>query len=144
MRKLILFLIAGLTVAMLSGCSSLLKSTTDKNVSLKGYGAVNIIDTGANPTTGTFTPAVTSIVGSVHHKSTIVGRSADQTTPDYNDYTREESGSIWNSKVKTVTTSFTMSASSPEAAEKYLKKLQEIDANNLQPSFSGKLQEAQE
>ncbi len=105
------------------GCGSLVKSVSGKSVSLKGYGSVNLIDTGYDPTTGTVTPSVKNIVGSVHHKSTIVAIDEGKRTPDYLDYTREESSSVWNSNAKTVTTSFTVSGSSPESMKSTLETL---------------------
>lgn len=123
-----LFLLAG-ALLLAAGCSTdkLVESVSQKSVSLRGYGAVNLIDTGYNPATGTTTPSLNSIVGSTHYKSTIVARPEGTETPDYIDYAREESASFWNSKAKSTTTSFTITASGKEAMQFYLMKIAEME-----------------
>lgn len=125
-------IIALMTVAlMLTGCTTAnkaVKSASAKNVNASGVVSVQDIQTGYDPVTGSVTPKVLLVTGSLNYRSNVVSVPEGSTVPDAAEYSREESASIWNADAKSVNVRWSFTASTPEQAEARMKALLDYDA----------------
>ena len=86
------------------------------------------VQTGYDPVTGSVTPKVLFMTGSLHYRSNVVSVPEGSTVPDAAEYSREESASIWNADAKSVNVRWSFTASTPEQAEARMKALLDYDA----------------
>lgn len=114
---------------LLTGCKATLPNVENKAVTLKGYSAVNLIRTGYDPTTQTFTPSITSIITSGLYHSVPV----DTASKDYLHYSSESSASVFNASAKTSTETLIFTTSDKALMKIVVKAL----AENIAPSTSG-------
>ncbi|QSH40795.1 hypothetical protein P0136_11405 [Lentisphaerota bacterium ZTH] len=94
MKKKFLIIIASATGFLMTGCSTPQVDTSGKAVLINGYSAVNLIDSGLNPVTGTVTPSVTCIISSGMYSGIPVSAQAK----DYLHYSATSSSSVWNTR----------------------------------------------
>ena len=124
MSKLILCLFCAASVALLTGCSSTMRSVTEsaggKNLNLDGYLMFGELET-ANPETGT--PNGKLIIGRVTYKSRKVGIPADQKVPTAGYFKSTKTKSLFGTEEHIIEYDFT--AGSDADAEKALKLLEE-------------------
>ena len=98
-------IIALMAVAFLAGCTTAneaVKAAAAKNVNASGLLSVQNIQTGYDPVTGSVTPKVLLVTGSLNYRSNVVSVPEGSTVPDAAEYSREESSSIWNAEAKSV------------------------------------------
>ncbi len=124
-------IIALMAVAFLAGCTTAneaVKAAAAKNVNASGLLSMQEVQTGYDPVTGSVTPKVLFMTGSLHYRSNVVSVPEGSTVPDAAEYSREESASIWNSDAKSVNVRWSFTASTPEQAEARMKALLDYDA----------------
>lgn len=125
-------IIALMSVAFaLAGCTTAneaVKAAAVKNVNASGLLSVQNIQTGYDPVTGSVTPKVLLVTGSLNYRSNVVSVPEGSTVPDAAEYSREESSSIWNAEAKSVNVRWSFTASTPEQAEARMKALLDYDA----------------
>lgn len=117
----------------LTGCKASNVNVSQKAVTLKGYSAINLIDTSYNPVTGTFTPKITSIVSSGMYNSVPLGTSFK----DYLFYSNESSCSVFNASAKTTTEVLIFSTSE----KTLMKKIVDTLAKNLEAEAKAEAEE---
>ena len=131
-------IIALLAVAFaLTGCTTAneaVKAAAAKNVNASGVVSVQDIQTGYDPVTGSVTPKVLLVTGSLNYRSNVVSVPEGSTVPDAAEYSREESSSIWNASAKSVNVRWSFTASTPEQADARMKALLDYDAAKAQES----------
>ena len=137
MKKLALFLsVLALTLAF-AGCttaSEAVKAASTKNVNASGLLSVQDVQTGYDPVTGSVTPKVLFVTGSLNYRSNVVSVPEGSTVPNAAEYSREESASIWNAEAKSVNVRWSFTASTPEQASERMKALLDYDAAKAQES----------
>lgn len=138
MKKITLFLsvLASMLVSV-TGCTAAneaVKAAAAKNVNASGVVSVQDIQTGYDPVTGSVTPKVLLVTGSLNYRSNVVSVPEGSTVPDAAEYSREESASIWNASAKSVNVRWSFTASTPEQAEARMKALLDYDAAKAQES----------
>ena len=124
-------IIALMAVAFLAGCTTAneaVKAAAAKNVNASGLLSVQNIQTGYDPVTGSVTPKVLLVTGSLNYRSNVVSVPEGSTVPDAAEYSREESSSIWNAEAKSVNVRWSFTASTPEQADARMKALLDYDA----------------
>ena len=124
-------IIALMAVAFLAGCTTAneaVKAAAAKNVNASGILSMQEVQTGYDPVTGSVTPKVLFMTGSLHYRSNVVSVPEGSTVPDAAEYSREESASIWNADAKSVNVRWSFTASTPEQAEARMKALLDYDA----------------
>ena len=125
-------IIALLAVAFsLTGCTTAneaVKAAAAKNVNASGLLSMQDVQTGYDPVTGSVTPKVLFVTGSLNYRSNVVSVPEGSTVPDAAEYSREESASIWNADAKSVNVRWSFTASTPEQAEARMKALLDYDA----------------
>lgn len=125
-------IIALMSVAFaLAGCTTAneaVKAAAAKNVNASGLLSVQNIQTGYDPVTGSVTPKVLFVTGSLNYRSNVVSVPEGSTVPDAAEYSREESSSIWNAEAKSVNVRWSFTASTPEQADARMKALLDYDA----------------
>lgn len=124
-------IIALMAVAFLAGCTTAneaVKAAAAKNVNASGLLSVQNIQTGYDPVTGSVTPKVLFVTGSLNYRSNVVSVPEGSTVPDAAEYSREESSSIWNAEAKSVNVRWSFTASTPEQADARMKALLDYDA----------------
>ena len=125
-------IIALMSVAFaLAGCTTAneaVKAAAAKNVNASGLLSVQNIQTGYDPVTGSVTPKVLLVTGSLNYRSNVVSVPEGSTVPDAAEYSREESSSIWNTEAKSVNVRWSFTASTPEQADARMKALLDYDA----------------
>ncbi len=137
MKKITLFLSVLVSVFALAGCTTAneaVKAAAAKNVNASGVVSVQDIQTGYDPVTGSVTPKVLLVTGSLNYRSNVVSVPEGSTVPDAAEYSREESASIWNASAKSVNVRWSFTASTPEQAEARMKALLDYDAAKAQES----------
>lgn len=137
MKKITLFLSVLASVFALAGCTTAneaVKSASAKNVNASGVVSVQDIQTGYDPVTGSVTPKVLLVTGSLNYRSNVVSVPEGSTVPDAAEYSREESSSIWNAEAKSVNVRWSFTASTPEQADARMKALLDYDAAKAQES----------
>ena len=131
-------IIALMAVAFaLAGCTTAneaVKAAAAKNVNASGVLSMQDVQTGYDPVTGSVTPKVLFVTGSLHYRSNVVSVPEGSTVPDAAEYSREESASIWNAEAKSVNVRWSFTASTPEQAEARMKALLDYDAAKAQES----------
>ena len=123
--------IFGTILLLAGGCTTAneaVKAAAAKNVNASGLLSVQNIQTGYDPVTGSVTPKVLFVTGSLHYRSNVVSVPKGSTVPDAAEYSREESASIWNADAKSVNVRWSFTASTPEQAEARMKALLDYDA----------------
>lgn len=138
MKKITLFLsvLASMLVSV-TGCTAAneaVKAAAAKNVNASGVVSVQDIQTGYDPVTGSVTPKVLLVTGSLNYRSNVVSVPEGSTVPDAAEYSREESSSIWNAEAKSVNVRWSFTASTPEQADARMKALLDYDAAKAQES----------
>lgn len=137
MKKLALFLsVLALTFAF-AGCTTAneaVKAASAKNVNASGLLSVQDVQTGYDPVTGSVTPKVLFVTGSLNYRSNVVSVPEGSKVPDAAEYSREESASIWNAEAKSVNVRWSFTASTPEQASERMKALLDYDAAKAQES----------
>ena len=131
MKKITLFLSVLASVLVLAGCTTAneaVKSASAKNVNASGVVSVQDIQTGYDPVTGSVTPKVLLVTGSLNYRSNVVSVPEGSTVPDAAEYSREESSSIWNASAKSVNVRWSFTASTPGQASERMKALLDYDA----------------
>jgi hypothetical protein len=93
----------------------------DKGITLRGYSAVNLIRTGYDPVTNTFTPSITSIISSGLYNSV----PTDEKSKDYLYYSYESSASVFNASAVTTTETLIFTSSDKELMLKIVEKINE-------------------
>ena len=125
-------IIALMAVAFaLAGCTTAneaVKAAAAKNVNASGLLSVQNIQTGYDPVTGSVTPKVLLVTGSLNYRSNVVSVPEGSTVPDAAECSREESSSIWNAEAKSVNVRWSFTASTPEQADARMKALLDYDA----------------
>ena len=124
-------IIALMAVAFLAGCTTAneaVKAAAAKNVNASGLVSVQNVQTGYDPVTGSVTPKVLFVTGSLNYRSNVVSVPSGSTVPDAAEYSREESASIWNADAKSVNVRWSFTASTPEQADARMKALLDYDA----------------
>ena len=125
-------IIALMSVAFaLAGCTTAneaVKAAAVKNVNASGLLSMQDVQTGYDPVTGSVTPKVLFVTGSLNYRSNVVSVPEGSTVPDAAEYSREESASIWNADAKSVNVRWSFTASTPEQAEARMKALLDYDA----------------
>lgn len=137
MKKITLFLPVLASVCALTGCTTAneaVKAAAAKNVNASGVVSVQDIQTGYDPVTGSVTPKVLLVTGSLNYRSNVVSVPEGSTVPDAAEYSREESSSIWNAEAKSVNVRWSFTASTPEQADARMKALLDYDAAKAQES----------
>lgn len=139
MKKITLFLsvLASMLVSV-TGCTAAneaVKAAAAKNVNASGVVSVQDIQTGYDPVTGSVTPKVLLVTGSLNYRSNVVSVPEGSTVPDAAEYSREESASIWNASAKSVNVRWSFTASTPEQADARMKALLDYDAAKAQESM---------
>ena len=137
MKKITLFLSVLASVLVLAGCTTAneaVKAAAAKNVNASGVVSVQDIQTGYDPVTGSVTPKVLLVTGSLNYRSNVVSVPEGSTVPDAAEYSREESSSIWNAEAKSVNVRWSFTASTPEQADARMKALLDYDAAKAQES----------
>ena len=137
MKKIPLFLSVLASVLVLAGCTTAneaVKAAAAKNVNASGVVSVQDIQTGYDPVTGSVTPKVLLVTGSLNYRSNVVSVPEGSTVPDAAEYSREESSSIWNAEAKSVNVRWSFTASTPEQADARMKALLDYDAAKAQES----------
>ena len=131
-------IIALLAVAFsLTGCTTAneaVKVAAAKNVNASGLLSMQDVQTGYDPVTGSVTPKVLFVTGSLNYRSNVVSVPEGSTVPDAAEYSREESASIWNADAKSVNVRWSFTASTPEQAEARMKALLDYDAQQAAKS----------
>lgn len=131
-------IIALMAVAFaLAGCTTAneaVKAAAAKNVNASGLVSVQNVQTGYDPVTGSVTPKVLFVTGSLNYRSNVVSVPEGSTVPDAAEYSREESASIWNADAKSVNVRWSFTASTPEQADARMKALLDYDAAKAQES----------
>ena len=131
-------IIALMSVAFaLAGCTTAneaVKAAAVKNVNASGLVSVQNVQTGYDPVTGSVTPKVLFVTGSLNYRSNVVSVPEGSTVPDAAEYSREESASIWNADAKSVNVRWSFTASTPEQAEARMKALLDYDAQQAAKS----------
>ena len=131
-------IIALMAVAFaLAGCTTAneaVKAAAAKNVNASGLLSVQNVQTGYDPVTGSVTPKVLLVTGSLNYRSNVVSVPEGSTVPDAAEYSREESASIWNADAKSVNVRWSFTASTPEQAEARMKALLDYDAQQAAKS----------
>lgn len=138
MKKITLFLSVLVSVFALAGCTTAneaVKAAAAKNVNASGVVSVQDIQTGYDPVTGSVTPKVLLVTGSLNYRSNVVSVPEGSTVPDAAEYSREESASIWNASAKSVNVRWSFTASTPEQADARMKALLDYDAAKAQESM---------
>ena len=123
--------IFGTILLLAGGCTTAneaVKAAAAKNVNASGLLSVQNVQTGYDPVTGSVTPKVLFVTGSLHYRSNVVSVPEGSTVPDAAEYSREESASIWNADAKSVNVRWSFTASTPEQAEARMKALLDYDA----------------
>ena len=131
MKKIILFLSVLASVLVLAGCTTAneaVKSASAKNVNASGVVSVQDIQTGYDPVTGSVTPKVLLVTGSLNYRSNVVSVPEGSKVPDAAEYSREESASIWNASARSVNVRWSFTASTPGQASERMKALLDYDA----------------
>jgi hypothetical protein len=122
MKKQILIVLAfAMLAVVMVGCSIPKINTTGKAVLIDGYSAVNLIDSGYNPATGTITPSITSIISSGMYSGVPVGNGCK----DYLHYSSKASSSIWNASASTYQSVLIFSSGDKALMQKVLESLKE-------------------
>lgn len=138
MKKFILLLSVLVSVLVsLTGCTTAneaVKSASAKNVNASGLLSVQNVQTGYDPVTGSVTPKVLLVTGSLNYRSNVVSVPEGSKVPDAAEYSREESASIWNAEAKSVNVRWSFTASTPEQASERMKALLDYDAAKAQES----------
>lgn len=137
MKKLALFLSVLALALAFAGCttaSEAVKAASAKNVNASGLLSVQDVQTGYDPVTGSVTPKVLFVTGSLNYRSNVVSVPEGSTVPDAAEYSREESASIWNAEAKSVNVRWSFTASTPEQASERMKALLDYDAAKAQES----------
>ena len=137
MKKITLFLSVLASVFALTGCTTAneaVKSASAKNVNASGLLSVQNVQTGYDPVTGSVTPKVLLVTGSLNYRSNVVSVPEGSKVPDAAEYSREESASIWNAEAKSVNVRWSFTASTPEQADARMKALLDYDAAKAQES----------
>lgn len=124
-------IIALMAVAFaLAGCTTAneaVKAAAAKNVNASGLLSMQDVQTGYDPVTGSVTPKVLFVTGSLNYRSNVVSVPEGSTVPDAAEYSREESASIWNAAAKSVNVRWSFTASTPEQANERMKALLDYD-----------------
>ena len=124
MPKLILCLFCAAVAALLTGCSSTMRSVTEsaggKNLNLDGYLMFSELET-ANPETGT--PNGKLIIGRLTYKSRKVSIPADHKVPTAGYFKSTKTKSLFGTEEHIIEYDFT--AGNDADAEKALKVLEE-------------------
>ena len=81
--------------------------------------------------TGSVTPKVLFMTGSLHYRSNVVSVPEGSKVPDAAEYSREESASIWNADAKSVNVRWSFTASTPEAAEQRVREMLDYEAARI-------------
>ena len=138
MKKFILLLSVLVSVLVsLTGCTTAneaVKSASAKNVNASGLLSVQNVQTGYDPVTGSVTPKVLLVTGSLNYRSNVVSVPEGSKVPDAAEYSREESASIWNADAKSVNVRWSFTASTPEQADARMKALLDYDSAKAQES----------
>ena len=128
-------IIALMSVAFaLAGCTTAneaVKAAAVKNVNASGLLSMQDVQTGYDPVTGSVTPKVLFVTGSLHYRSNVVSVPEGSKVPDAAEYSREESASIWNSDARSVNVRWSFTASTPEAAEQRVREMLDYEAARL-------------
>ena len=104
--------IFGTILLLAGGCTTAneaVKAAAAKNVNASGVLSVQNVQTGYDPVTGSVTPKVLFMTGSLHYRSNVVSVPAGSKVPDAAEYNREESASIWNADAKSVNVRWSLS-----------------------------------
>lgn len=109
--------IAAAIAFSLTGCTA--PNLSEKSVLIEGYSAVNLIDTGFNPVTGTVTPSITSIISN----GIYCGVPAGIQSKDFLYYSDKASSSVWNAKAQTSQTMLVFSTTDQEKMKAILESL---------------------
>ena len=137
--KFFTLLLPAVTILMLSGCTSTMRSVTEsaggKNLTLDGYVMLGEVET-ANPETGT--PNGKLIVGRVTYKSRKVGIPADQKVPTTGNFRSSKTRTLFGTEEEIIEYDFT--AGSDADAEIALGKLEKF----RQEAAGGKAQTGSE
>lgn len=112
-------MIVVMLAVLFAGCKMPDINVSDKAILIDGYSAVNLIDTGYNPVSGTFTPKITSIISSGCYNSVPL----DNDSKDYLHYNARTSSSIWNASVKNSQQMLIFSTSDKELMKKVVDSL---------------------
>ena len=126
--------IFGTILLLTGGCTTAneaVKAAAAKNVYASGLLSVQNVQTGYDPVTGSVTPKVLFMTGSLHYRSNVVSVPAGSKVPDAAEYSREESASIWNADAKSVNVRWSFTASTPEAAEQRVREMLDYEAARI-------------
>ena len=129
--------IFGTILLLAGGCTTAneaVKAAAAKNVNASGVLSVQNVQTGYDPVTGSVTPKVLLVTGSLNYRSNVVSVPEGSKVPDAAEYSREESASIWNAEAKSVNVRWSFTASTPEQADARMKALLDYDAAKAQES----------
>ena len=126
--------IFGTILLLAGGCTTAneaVNAAEAKNVNAYGLLSVQNVQTGYDPVTGSVTPKVLFMTGSLHYRSNVVSVPAGSKVPDAAEYSREESASIWNADAKSVNVRWSFTASTPEAAEQRVRDMLDYEAARI-------------
>lgn len=124
----------GASLLLAGGCttaSEAVKAAATKNVNASGLLSVQSVQTGYDPLTGSVTPKVLFVTGSLNYRSSVVSVPEGNKVPDAAEYCREESVSIWNADARSVNVRWSFTASTPEAAEQRIREMLNYEAGRL-------------
>lgn len=132
MKKIPLFLsVCASVLVSVTGCTTAneaVKAAAAKNVNASGVVSMQDIQTGYDPVTGSVTPKVLLVTGSLNYRSNVVSVPEGSKVPDAAEYSREESAALWNAEAKSVNVRWNFTASTPEQADARMKALLDYDA----------------